>query len=320
MKAACYERYGLPDVLTICEIDMPVRQSGEVLVKVHHSVVNRSDCAMLSAHPFIMRLFTGLLKPKKPVLGTVFSGEVVAVGEDVQSFKTGDRVFGFDDGGLSAYAEYLTIAEDGGITTIPENVSYEQAAAAIEGAHYAYNFISKVEILPGQRVLVNGASGAIGSALVQLLQVYDIEITAVCGGRNIDRIKALGIERVIDYTTVDFTKLDQQFDIVFDAVGKSTFGQCRSILKPKGIYLSSELGPYIQNIFLALATPLFGRKRVIFPVPVNITRSLIYLQKLMAQEKFTAVIDRSYPLEQIADAFRYVETGHKVGNVMIKLS
>jgi NADPH:quinone reductase-like Zn-dependent oxidoreductase len=238
----------------------------------------------------------------------------------VSSLKAGDKVFGFDDDGSGSQAQYLTTHEDNAVT-MPEGISYEQAAVSSEGAHYAYNFINKVNLEKGQAVLVNGATGAIGSAAVQLLRYFEINVTAVCATKNIALVKSLGAEKVIDYTREDFTKDDKKYDCVFDAVGKSSFFKCRKLLKPGGIYISSDLGYMAQNLYLPLITPLIKRllenKKTIFPMPVDIHASLLLVKKLIEQGKFKAVIDREFPLERIVEAYKYVETGQKTGNVVI---
>lgn len=317
MKASIYKEYGSPAVLAIKEVEKPTPKEEEVLVKIHARTVNRTDCAMLRAKPFIMRFLTGLFKPKNPILGTDFAGQIEAIGKKVTSFKVGDRVFGFDDTGVNSHADYLAFPVHKAMTIIPTNISYQQAAASIEGAHYAYNTINKVPLKKGQKVLVNGATGAIGSAAVQLLVYFGAEVTAVGNTKNIALMHTIGATKVIDYEKEDFTTTDQQFDYVFDTVGKSSFRKCKPLLQSKGIYISSELGWMVQNIFYALFTPLFGGKKVIFPIPSKIKESILLVQKLLTEEKFKPVIDRSYPLAQIAEAYRYVETGQKTGNVII---
>ncbi|MDR8391051.1 NAD(P)-dependent alcohol dehydrogenase [Aliifodinibius sp. S!AR15-10] len=317
MKAVVANQYGSPDILQLKEVDKPVNADNEVLVKVYATTVNRTDCAILRAKPFIMRFILGLFRPRNSITGTDFAGEVEAVGNAVTSFEVGDRVFGFDDGGLRSHAQYMTFPEDKGIGTMPENVTYEQAAASIEGAHYAYNFINKVELNHGDKVLVNGATGAIGSAAVQLLTYYDARVTAVCGTENIELVKSLGAEKAIDYQKEDFTKINEQFDFVFDTVGKSSFAKCKPLLKSRGAYISSELGDMVQNPILALVTPLMGGKTVRFPFPYDVKKSALLVKKLIEEGHFTPVIDRKYPLDQIADAYRYVEKGFKTGNVVI---
>lgn len=319
MKASTYTEYGSPDILRLEEVEKPVPNDNELLIKVHAATVNRTDCAMLRAKPFIMRFFTGLFKPKNPILGTDFAGEVEAIGKDVKSFGVGDKVFGFDDSGLSSHAQYLTISADNALSAFPVHISYPQAAASIEGAHYAYNFITKVTIEPGQKVLVNGATGAIGSAAVQLLKHFGAEVAAVGNTKNQSLMKSLGADKVLDYEKEDFTKSGQQYDFVFDAVGKSTFARCKPLLKPGGVYLSSELGWMAQNVFYALSTPFIGNRKVIFPIPTDKKGSVLLVKKLMEEGKFMPVIDRTYPLEDIAEAFRYVETGQKTGNVVVTM-
>ena len=322
MKALVYTKYGSPDVLQFKEIAKPNPKANDVLVKVCACTVNRTDNATIKAIPFFARVVTGLLKPKKQTPGTEFSGIIEAVGEKVSKFNNGDRVFGFDDQGAEAHAEYLVISEDN-ITSIPKNITYTQAAASSEGAHYAYNFINKVSLEKGQKVLVNGATGAIGSAAVQLLNYFGVIVTAVCGTSNIELVKALGANKVIDYKKQDFTKDNELYDFVFDTVGKSSFFKCKHLLKPGGVYISSDLGFVSQNLFLPLITPLikplFANKKTVTPFPVNINKTLTLVKQLIEDGKFKAVIDREYPFEQIVEAYRYVEKGHKKGNVVITL-
>jgi NADPH:quinone reductase-like Zn-dependent oxidoreductase len=267
-----------------------------------------------------MRIATGLFRPKKKVPGTEFAGEIEAVGEGVSSLKVGEKVFGFDDDGAGSQAQYLTIQENKAVS-MPEDIRYEQAAASSEGAHYAYNFINKVNLEKGQDVLVNGATGAIGSAAVQLLKYFEVNVTAVCAMKNIELVKSLGANKVIDYTKEDFTRQDEKYDYVFDTVGKSSFFKCWKLLKPGGVYISSDLGYMSQNIFLPFITPLLksiiGNKKTVSPMPVDIKASLLLIKKLIKPGKFKAVIDRQYPLEKIVDAYKYVEKGQKTGNVVI---
>ena len=320
MKAIIYTKYGSPDVLKLKEVNKPVPEDNEVLIKIVATTVNRTDCATIRAIPFFMRIATGLFKPKKQIPGTEFAGEIEAVGKSVSSLKAGDKVFGFDDQGVGAHAQYISIPEDN-VMTIPDGTTYEQAAASIEGAHYAYNFINKVSLKKGQKVLVNGATGAIGSAAVQLLKYFDVNVTAVCATKNIELVKSLGANRVIDYTKEDFTKDETKYNFVFDTVGKSSFFKCKRLLQPGGVYISSDLGYMAQNIFLPLITPfikaIIGNKKTIFPMPTDVRGSIVLIKRLIEQGKFKVVIDRKYPLEQIVEAYRYVEKGQKTGNVVI---
>jgi len=323
MKAVVQTRYGPPEVLELGEIEQPVAKDDEVLVRVYAATVNRTDCANLRARPFFMRFVLGLVRPKKRVPGTEFAGVIEAVGKSIASLKPGEKVFGFDDEGSGSQAQYLAITEDK-VVAMPEGITFEQAAASSEGMHYAYNFINKVDIERGQYALVNGATGAIGSAAVQLLKYFEVNVTAVCATKNIELVRALGADRVIDYTREDFTEDDQKYSYVFDTVGKSSFFKCRKLLKPGGIYISSDLGYMSQNMFLPYITPiikpLFGNRKTMFPLPVDIKGSLSLVKKLIEQGRFKAVIDRSFTLDQIVDAYQYVETGEKTGNVVITVS
>jgi NADPH:quinone reductase-like Zn-dependent oxidoreductase len=320
MKAIVYTKYGSPDVLQLKEVEKPAPKDNELLIKIYATTVNRTDCATIRAIPFFSRIITGLLKPKKQIPGTEFAGEIEAIGKSVSSLRVGDRVFGFDDQGSGSHAQYMTIKEERAIV-IPENISYEEAAASSEGAHYAYNFINKVDLKEGQDVLVNGATGAIGSAAVQLLKYFDVNVTAVCSTENIELVKSLGANKVYDYTKEDFTKDAQKYNFIFDTVGKSSFFKCKHLLQPGGIYISSDLGYMAQNFFLPLITPIIkpmiGNKKTIFPMPINIRGSLLLIKSLMEQDKFKAVIDRTFSLERIIEAYQYVEKGQKIGNVVI---
>lgn len=317
MKAVVYKKYGPPSVLNIEDVNQPVPKDNQVLVKVLTTTVNRTDCAQLRAKPFIMRFFIGLFKPKRQILGTTFAGKVSTIGQSVKDFKIGERVFGFNDNGLSSYAEYMVITTDQAIAKIPNNISDDEAAASVEGAHYAINFINKVEIKNKTKVLVNGGTSAIGSAGIQLLKNYGAHVVATCGTKHLALVTSLGVNKVIDYKKEDFTKLNETFDFIFDAVGKSTFKECKPLLNSTGIYISSEPGPMAQNIFYALFTPIFSKKKVKFPIPIDINDSIKTIQKLLKQSSYKPLIDRAYPIEEIADAFRYVETGEKIGNVVI---
>jgi NADPH:quinone reductase-like Zn-dependent oxidoreductase len=318
MKAAIRRKYGTEDQIKIEDIAAPIPKDGEVLIKVHATTVNRTDCANLTAKPFIMRFLLGLFKPKKIILGTDFAGEIVAVGKDVASFVLGNSVLGFIDTGSESQAEYICIASDK-LYLIPENTDYKKAAASLEGAHYAYSFIHKTTIIAGQKILINGATGGIGSALLQFVRQYDVEITATCTTQNIELIKSLGADNVFDYSKEDFTETADHYDFIFDAVGKSTFGKCKPILKENGIYISSELGPYTQNIFYALFTKFLGSKKVIFPIPFGTEKTIPYILEMLEKGHYNPVIDREYPLEEISKAYAHVRTGEKIGNVILSI-
>jgi len=319
MKAAVQTRYGPPEVVRIAEVEKPTTKDNEVRVKVHATTVNRTDCACRAANPFFMRFFTGLIRPRATILGNEFAGVVEAVGSGVTSFAVGDKVFGYNEGPFGAHAEYMSIPEHGSLAIMPSNVTYEEAAPSTEGSHYALSQIRAAKVQSGQDVLVNGATGAIGSAAVQLLKSLGANVTAVCGKDNAELVRGLGADRVIDYTAEDFTREEQTYDVVLDAVGKSSFGRCRQLLKPGGIYLSSELGPFAQNPFLALITPLLGGKKVLFPIPKHDQEMVEYFKELIESGEFKPVVDRTYRLDQIVEAYRYVATGQKIGNVVISV-
>lgn len=317
MKAITRSQYGSPKVLILKEIERPIPKDNEVLIRVHATTVNRTDCGILYGKPYLIRAFTGLFRPSDAVPGTDFAGQIEAVGKQVTDFKIGDRVWGLNDEGLCSQAQYMTIVADQAITTIPDSFSYDEAAASAEGAHYAYNFINKVDIQKGTKVVVNGATGAIGSAAVQLLKYVGAYVTAVGNTKNMDLIKSLGADKSYNYEKEDFTQDEEQYDFVFDAVGKSTFGKCKRLLKPKGVYISSELGPNAENLYLPLLTKIKGGKRVIFPIPSNRKRSILFIKKMMEAGAYQSVIDRKYPMEEIQAAYQYVESGEKTGNVVI---
>ncbi|MGI9325715.1 MAG: NAD(P)-dependent alcohol dehydrogenase [Pseudomonadales bacterium] len=319
MRAIVHDVYGGPEVLRLESLEQPEVGEQELLIRVHASVVNRTDCHMLRAKPFIMRFVTGMLGPNKSIPGTAFSGTVSAVGSAVSGYAPGDEVFGFSDTGVCSFADYTTLEQSRPIEKKPAGVSHAEAAASVEGAHYGYNNVNRVKLQPGQPVLVNGASGAVGIAIVQLLKHYGAHVTAVCNGANLQRLRSLGADAVIDYEQEDFTARAQTFDAVFDAVGKSSFAKCKPLLNPGGVYLPSEMGWLAQNFALALVTPWFRGRKVIFPFPLNTQRSLRVVAELLDAGKFVGVIDRTYELEQVQQAYRYVETGQKTGNVVISL-
>ncbi len=320
MKAIVHEKYGPPEILQVKEIEKPSFGHDEILVKVKATTVNRTDCAILRAKPFIMRFVCGLLKPKNTSPGTDFAGIVESVGQNVKKFKVGDKVFGFNDEGLQSQAEYLAIKQDKPISIIPDNMGFDEAAASLEGFHYAYNTINKVKLKPEHKVLLNGASGAIGSALLQILKADNIYVTAVCGSEGVEKIQSYGADKVINYEKEDFTKDKEKYDFVFDTVGKSSFSACKPIMKEQAVYISSELGWMAQNIFYALFTPIFSKKTVKFPIPSKINESIDQIQKLVGSGKYKPMIDRKYPYNEVVDAYSYVESGKKLGNVVLNFN
>ena len=298
---------------------MPVIGSRDLLVRVHVTTVNRTDCGIRAAKPFFIRGFTGVLKPKASILGGEFAGLVEAVGPDVTSYEGGARVFGYSED-LGAHAEYLRIAEDGPVATIPGELSFEQVAPSTEAAYYALAIVRTARVRSGQRILVNGATGAIGSAAVQLLKDRGAFVTAVCDTPNVELVRGLGADRIIDRNVTDFTRDEGRYAAVVDAVGKSSFGRCKRLLEPRGQYLSTDLGPYSMNPVLAVVTRFIGDKRARLPVGPKRDRAVVeHFRGLLESGAFRPVIDRRYPLEEIVEAYRYVEMGQKVGNVLIMI-
>jgi NADPH:quinone reductase-like Zn-dependent oxidoreductase len=323
MRAAVHTRYGPPEVLVIQQVPTPAPGPREILVEVHCSSVNRTDCGFLRAKPFITRFFSGLFRPRHTSLGCEFAGRVAAVGDGVTQFAVGDAVFGFDDARWGGHAEYKVIREDKAVVKTPAGITDEQAAAATEGAHYALVYVRATKIGPTSRVLVHGATGAIGSAAVQLIKHAGASVVATSTTRNVELVASLGADRVIDHEREDFTRCGETFDVVFDAVGKSSFGACKPLLVNGGIYVSTELGPRGQNPLLGLVSPLYklaGAKRVMFPIPSCRKEDVELLRDLLARGELRPVIDRTYPLDDVRAAFAYVETGQKTGNVVLRIA
>jgi NADPH:quinone reductase-like Zn-dependent oxidoreductase len=320
MKAIVYTKYGPPEVVKLTEVDRPLARDNEVLIKVYATTVNRTDSGFRSANYFITRFWSGLLRPKYNILGCEFAGIIEEIGKNVTSFKIGDKVFGYNDKTCGGHGEYLSISESDAIALMPHNVNFEGAAPITEGAHYALNNIKASKIRSGQNALVYGATGAIGSAAVQLLKYFETNVTAVCNTKNLEIVKKLGADTVIDYQTQDFTKTKIKFDFIFDAVGKSSFGKCKALLNKRGIYISTELGKNAENIFYALTTPIFGGKKVLFPIPTINKEDVIFLKALVEKGVYKPLFDRQYKLEQIIEAYKYVESGQKIGNVVIKVA
>jgi NADPH:quinone reductase-like Zn-dependent oxidoreductase len=320
MKASVFTKYGKPSVLQIKEIAKPIPKNNDVLVKIHATTVNRTDIAFRKPDHFINRVINGLFNPKKQILGTEFSGVIEAIGNHVKTFKVGDQVFGINTMAFGAHAEYVCIPEHKSLALKPINMSHEEAAAVCEGFIFANNYLKCIDFKTSPNILINGASGSIGSAALQLAKHYGAkQITAVCNTKNIELIKSLGANNVIDYTKEDFTQTKYQFNVILDAVGKSTFFKCKKLLKPRGIYFSSELGSYSQNIFLALFTPLFSSRKVKFPIPTDSKKDIEFLKNIIEAGKYKAVIDKTYPLSQIVEATTFVESGEKTGNVVIRI-
>ena len=330
MRAVVYGKYGAPDVLRLEDVERPVPRDDEVLIRIHATTVNRTDCGFRSAEPFIARLgysyvttgsvFKALLRPKKKILGTELAGEVKAVGVAVSQFEVGDQVFGVNPGEFGAHAEFVCMRESAPLAQMPTGMTFEEAAAVCDGAILALGSLRRSDLRKGQGVLVYGASGSIGTAAVQLAKEFGAYITAVCNTKNVELVRSLGADRVIDHTQEDFTKNSERYDFIFDAVGKLSFKRCRASLKPGGIYGSTDLGPYWQNPFLALWTSRIGDKKVLFPIPRYTKQDVLFVKELIEAGNYRAVIDRRYPLEDVVEANRYVETGQKTGNVVLTVS
>lgn len=320
MKAVINARWGSPDVLEIRQVPKPEPKVGEVLIRVQATTVSRTDCGMLRPHPFFVRFFAGLRRPKRTILGMDFAGEVEAVGTGVTSFRPGDRVFGVSPDVYGAHAEYLCVPEKGAIAAMPAGARFGDAVVC-EGAWYADTYLQAFRLKPGHRILVYGASGAIGTAAVQLAKSYGAKVTAVVATRHLDLVRTLGADRAVDYTAEDFTQIGETFDCVLDAVGKTTYFRCRRLLKPEGVFAATDLGPWCQNPLLVIWSSITGSHRVIFPLPLSSKAKAFvdFLKTRMEAGEFRPVIDREYPLEAIADAYRYVETGQKTGIVVINV-
>ncbi len=320
MKAAVHTRYGPPEVVRIAEVAKPAPGADELLVKVHATAVNRTDCGFRSADTVLVRSVSGLASPKQTILGSEFAGEVEAVGQRVTSFTEGDAIFGLSRGEFGAHAEYVCLPESGSVARRPANMTHEQAAATCDGAVQALTALRGAGLQRGQNILINGADGSIGTAAVQLAKRLGAEITAVCATKNLELVRSLGADRIIDYTEEDFTKNGQRYDIVFDAVGKSSFRRCRRLLTRHGTFVFTDLGFLWHTPILVLLTRFIGTRRVLIPNPKPDRRDILFLKELIEEEALTAVIDRRYPLEAIVEAYRYVETGQKTGNVVITVS
>lgn len=319
MRAAVSDHYGPPDVVSVRTVPAPEPGPGDLLVRVHTATVNRTDCGYRAAHPWFIRAVSGWRRPRTTVWGTEFAGVVVRVGGAVTRFAPGDRVFGYTEGRFGAHADQVAVAEDSMVATVPAGVDLPTAAAATEGGHYALAFVRRSKVQAGDRVVVLGATGAIGSAAVQLLADLGAEVTATAPSGGLDLAARLGAARVVDARREGLSAVDGGQHAVFDTVGTSTFSACRRLLRPGGVYLSSELGPGWQNPPLALVTPLGRGRRVVFPAPVSGPEVMEYLRARLESGAFRPVLDRTYELDEIVDAYRYVESGRKVGSVLLRM-
>lgn len=328
MKAIVYTEYGSPDVLNLKEMEKPTPKDNEILVKVYATPVNYGDISArkfsnIPAREFNMPLLFllpakiafGLKTPKKPILGSELAGEVEAIGKDVKKFKKGDQVFAYVGMGMGANAEYLCVPEDGTVGLKPENMSYEEAACVPYGGIMALSILRKANIQPGQKVLINGASGGIGSVAVQLAKSYGAEVTGVCSTPRLEYVKALGADMVIDYTKEDFTQNGETYDLIFDILGRSSFSRCKGSLTENGIYLLASFK--MDKVLHMLRTSIIGSKKVICAMASEKQEDMVLLKKLVEQGKIKTIIDRTFPLEQTTEAHRYFEQGQKKGHVII---
>jgi NADPH:quinone reductase-like Zn-dependent oxidoreductase len=330
MKAIVCTEYGTPDVLQLKEIVKPTPKDNEVLIRVHAASVNFGDLMarnfkavsprkfnMLFPFWLLSKISFGLRKPNITILGNELAGEIESVGKDVKRFKKGDRVFGYPGLSFGAYAEYVCLPENGVLAIKPINMTYEEAAVVPYGAIMALNLLRKANIQPGQKVLVNGASGGIGSAAVQIAKHFGAEVTGVCGTPRLEFVKSLGADHVIDYTKEDFTQNGETYDLIFDILGKGSFSRIKRSLKPNGILLFASFK--MNHLLQMLWTSMIGGRKVICALAPGSVEDLISVKELIEAGKLKAVIDRCYPLEQTAEAHRYVEQGRKQGNVVIAI-
>jgi NADPH:quinone reductase-like Zn-dependent oxidoreductase len=318
MRAVVYDRYGPPDVLRLEDVERPVPKEDEVLVRIHATTVTRTDCGWRGADPFFARAFLGLRRPKQRILGMELAGEVESVGTAAAEFAVGDHVFGVK--GFGAHAEFVCMRESAALAHKPGGMTFEEAAAVCDGACIALSCLRKADLREGRSVLIYGASGSIGTAAVQLAKHFGADVTAVCNTKNLDLVRSLGADRVIDYTQEDFTKNGKTYDVIFDAVGKHSFRRSRRSLNPGGIYIETDLGFMWHVPLLALLTRRIGHKRVTLGIAKYTKKDVLFLKELIEAGKYRAIIDRHYPLEDVVEATRYVETGQKTGNVVLTVN
>ena len=317
MRAVVHDRYGPPDVLRLEDVGRPVPKDDEMLIKIHATTVNRTDCGWRSADPFFTRVFLGLRRPKRRVLGSELAGRVEAVGSDVSEFAVGDHVFGISYFG--AHAELICERESAPFARKPDGMTFEEAAAVCDGALIALSCLRRAGSLQGRSVVIYGASGSIGTAAVQLAKHFEADVTAVCNTKNVELVRSLGADVVIDYLQEDFTKNGKTYDVIFDAVGKHSFRRSRRSLKPGGTFIETDLGFMWHVPLLDLATRRIGDKRVALGIARYTKEDVLFVKELVEAGKYRAVIDRRYPLEDVVEATKYVETEQKTGNVVLTL-
>lgn len=320
MKAMVQHSYGSPEVIVLQEIAKPSPGSKEILIRLRAAAVGPSDCAFRKGDPFMIKLIYGLSKPKFAIGGCELAGVVEAIGSEVKHIEAGDRVLGMSVKNFGAYAEYICLSEDSPLAVIPDNITFEEAVGICDGGATALTFLrDKAKLRTGQKVLINGASGAVGIYAVQLAKYYGAEVTGVCSAGNVGLVRNAGADFTIDYTQEDFTRMDKTYDVIFDAVGKRSFSACKPVLASKGIYLTTE--PKLSIVLQMLCTSLFKGKKAVFATAglMQNKANLTFLMELASNGTLNAVIDRRYPLEQLPDAHQYVETERKKGNVIITI-
>jgi NADPH:quinone reductase-like Zn-dependent oxidoreductase len=318
MRAVVYDSYGPPEVLRLEEVERPVPADDQVLVRVHATTVNRTDCGWRSATPFVVRYFIGLRRPKRKILGMELAGVVEAIGAAVTDFEVGDEVFGVT--GFGAHAESVCIREGGALAVKPAGMTFVEAAAVCDGACIALSCLRRAELGPRKSIVVYGASGSVGTAAVQLARHFGAHVTAVCNTKNVDLVRSLGADEVVDYLQEDFTEKGETYDVVFDAVGKHSFRRCRRSLARGGTYIETDPGFMWHVPILALLTRWIGDKRVTLGIAKYRKRDVLFLKELIEAGEYRAVVDRSYPLDDVVEATRYVETGEKTGNVVLTVA
>jgi NADPH:quinone reductase-like Zn-dependent oxidoreductase len=317
VKAVVYDTYGPPDVLRLEEVARPAPKPDEVLIRVHATTVNRTDCGLRAGEPFVSRLISGFPRPRWTILGTELAGTVEAAGAAVTEFAPGDEVFGVNAWRFGAHAEFVCMRERGPLAPKPAGLSFEESAAVCDGAVLALGCLRAASVRPGRSIMIYGASGSIGTAAVQLASYLGADVTAVCGTENLELVRSLEAEHVIDYTQADFTQNGDAYDVVFDAVGMQSFGRCRDSIRPGGAYLATD---HLHNLALVLWTSMTGSRKVLFPIPPKYTKKdVLFLRQLIEEGRYRAVVGRRYPLDDVVDAAAYVETKQKTGNVVLNV-
>ena len=321
MRAVVHDKYGGPDVLRLEDVVRPVPKDDEILIKIHATTVTRTDCAIRQAKPFVWRYFAGVFRPRRKILGIELAGEVVEIGTAVNQFKVGDHVFGMSAGNFGAHAEFICIRETAALAHKPAGMTFDEAAAVCDGAIQALASLRRADLHAGQKILIYGASGSCGTAAVQMAKYFDAHVTAVCNTKNVELVRSLGADEVIDYTQEDFTNNGKTYDVILDAVDKHSFLRCRGSLKQGGVYIATDLGRFmVETVTFMLWTSRIGDKRLKMGMARYTKENVLFLKEIIEAGKYRAVIDRRYPLEDVVEATRYVETQQKTGNVVLTVS